>query len=133
MSDFSSFAKTTTASNPPQASDGRTGQEPSESQRLDQSQYVEAEPGAQGHNAFNSERPLNVHAYSDVCIILGGVARDGKEGLPMGKAGLVDKAIGKVDKVIGKATRNDDTHEAGELRESGGKGAVTGEARAPHD
>jgi len=61
MADFSSFAKTATASNPPQAPDGRTGQEPSKSQRLDQSQYVEeVDPGAQGQNAFNSERPLNV-------------------------------------------------------------------------
>ncbi|KAH9062638.1 hypothetical protein EDB83DRAFT_2224002, partial [Lactarius deliciosus] len=63
----------------------------------------------------------------------GGVARDGKEDLPIGKAGLGDKAIGIVEKVIGKATRNDDKHEAGELRESGGKEAVTGQARAPHD
>ncbi|KAH9170721.1 hypothetical protein EDB89DRAFT_1836952, partial [Lactarius sanguifluus] len=81
-----------------------------------------------GQNAFNSERPLDVQPTQS-----GGVARDGKEGLPMGKAGLVDKAIGKVEKVIGKATRNDDMHEAGELRESGGKGAVAGQARAPHD
>ncbi|KAH8976731.1 hypothetical protein EDB92DRAFT_1132130 [Lactarius akahatsu] len=131
MSDFSSFAKTSTSSNPPQpqASGGRTGQEPSESQRLDQSQYVEeVEPEAQGQNAFNSERPLNVQPTQS-----GGVSRDGKEGLPMGKAGLVDKTFGKVEKVIGKATRNDDKHEAGELRESGGKGAVAGQARAPHD
>jgi hypothetical protein len=70
----------------------------------------------------------------------------------MGKAGLVDKVIGKVEKVgslsaspfnivshgrirqvIGKVTHNADMHEAGELRESGGKEAVTGQARAPHD
>ncbi|KAH9003678.1 hypothetical protein EDB86DRAFT_2845944 [Lactarius hatsudake] len=128
MSDFSSFAKTTNASNPSQASRGRTGQEPSESHQT-QSQYIEeVEPGAQGQNAFNSERPLDVQPTQS-----GGVARDGKEGLPMGKAGLGDKAIGKIEKVIGKATRNDDMHEAGELRESGGKGAAAGQARAPHD
>ncbi|KAH9044867.1 hypothetical protein EDB84DRAFT_803146 [Lactarius hengduanensis] len=128
MSDFSSFAKTANASNPSQASGDRTGQEPSESQRLE-SQYIEeVDPGAQGQNAFNSERPLDVQPTQS-----GGVARDGKEGLPKGKAGLVDKAFGKVEKVIGKATRNDDKHEAGELRESGGKGAVAGQARAPHD
>ena len=34
---------------------------------------------------------------------------------------------------MGKVTHNDDMHEAGELRESGGKEAVTGQARAPHD
>ncbi|KAI9430068.1 hypothetical protein H4582DRAFT_1820678, partial [Lactarius indigo] len=81
-----------------------------------------------GPEAFNSERPLNVQPVQS-----GGVARDGKDSLPMGKAGLVDKAIGKVEKVTGKAIRNDDMHEAGELRESGGKEAVTGQARAPHD
>jgi hypothetical protein len=60
MSDFSSAAKTIVR-NPPQAPSGRGDQEPSESQRLDQSRYVEEdEPGAQGQNAFNSERPLNV-------------------------------------------------------------------------
>lgn len=35
--------------------------------------------------------------------------------------------------VTGKITHNPDMHEKGELRESGGKGAVKGEARAPHD
>jgi hypothetical protein len=35
--------------------------------------------------------------------------------------------------VIGKATQNADRHEAGELREAGGKKAVIGEAQAPHD
>ncbi|KAI9461950.1 hypothetical protein BJY52DRAFT_1257918, partial [Lactarius psammicola] len=108
MSDSSSFAKTAVASNPPQA---HGGQEPSESQRLEKSQYVEeVDPRAQGQNAFNSERPLNVQPTQS-----GGVARDGKDDLPMGKAGLVDKAIGKAEKVIGKATHNVDMHEAGEL------------------
>jgi len=83
---------------------------------------------------------------------VGGVARGGQDDLPMGKANLLDKVIGKTEKVwsciaryfisltlldalqvIGKATGNADRHEAGELREAGGKKAVTGEARAPHD
>lgn len=38
-----------------------------------------------------------------------------------------------VGQVAGKITKNPEMHEKGELRESGGKGAVTGEARAPHD
>ncbi|KAF8269600.1 hypothetical protein EI94DRAFT_1799016 [Lactarius quietus] len=120
MSDLTSATK---------ANIGRGGQEPSESQRVDKIQYAEDdEPKAQGQNAFNSERPLNVLPTQS-----GGVARDGRDDLPMGKAGMVDKAIGKTEKVIGKATHNTDMHEAGELRESGGKDAVTGQARAPHD
>ena len=35
--------------------------------------------------------------------------------------------------MIGKVTGNQEKHEAGELREAGGKKAVTGEARALHD
>jgi hypothetical protein len=51
----------------------------------------------------------------------------------MGKASMLDKAVGKMEKFIGKATNNAERHEAGELREAGGKKAVIGEARAPHD
>lgn len=36
---------------------------------------------------------------SSLCITPGGVARDGKDDLPMGRAGLVDKVIGKAEKV----------------------------------
>lgn len=81
-----------------------------------------------GRNAFNSERPLNVQPTSQ-----GGVAIGGQANLPEGKATVTDKLIGKTQKVTGKITHNPDMHEKGELRESGGKGAVKGEARAPHD
>ncbi|KAI0255584.1 hypothetical protein BJV78DRAFT_1099693, partial [Lactifluus subvellereus] len=81
-----------------------------------------------GQSAFNSERPLDVQPTQT-----GGVARGGQDDLPMGKASFLDKVIGKAEKVIGKATQNADRHEAGELREAGGKKAVIGEARAPHD
>ncbi|KAF8494382.1 hypothetical protein F5888DRAFT_1616857 [Russula emetica] len=88
----------------------------------------EAAPRAQGHNAFNSERPLDVQPNRT-----GGVARAGQGDLPMGKASIFDKAVGKMEKIIGKVTHNSDRHEAGELREAGGKKAVIGEASAPHD
>ncbi|KIY67389.1 hypothetical protein CYLTODRAFT_353334, partial [Cylindrobasidium torrendii FP15055 ss-10] len=74
------------------------------------------------------ERPLDVkpsHA--------GGVAVGGRSDVPEGKATALDKLAGKTEKVIGKLTGNAEKHERGELREAGGKAAVTGEARAPHD
>jgi hypothetical protein len=107
---------------------------------------------AQGTTAFNTHRPLNVQPTA-----AGGVAIDGKDDIPEGKAGFTDKVIGKVQKVrffclstqfcciklivpsvahtqvTGKYTNNPELHEKGELRESGGKAAVEGEARAPHD
>ncbi|KAI0321318.1 hypothetical protein OF83DRAFT_1051434 [Amylostereum chailletii] len=82
-----------------------------------------------GQNAFNTERPLNVRPAPEG----EGVARDGKEGLPMGKATFMDKMVGKTEKVIGKVVRNPNMHETGELRETGGKTAARGDARASHD
>ncbi|KAK7055070.1 hypothetical protein R3P38DRAFT_2844941 [Favolaschia claudopus] len=83
-----------------------------------------------GRNAFSSERPLNTQPHPE-----GGVAIDGghSESMPMGKASAADKLIGKTQKVIGKVTNKPELHEKGELRESGGKAAATGDARAPHD
>jgi hypothetical protein len=97
-----------------------------------------------------SDVPESSIAYVEPFI--GGVARGGQGDLPIGKANLLDKVIGKAEKVwsciagyfisltlldalqvIGKVSGNADMHEAGELREAGGKKAVTGEARAPHD
>ena len=86
----------------------------------------------------------------------GGVAIGGQSDLPMGHAGMVDKLVGKTQKVrsrlrpypstcssvraltplaqvAGKMTGNPEMHERGELRESGGKAAAEGMARAPHD
>jgi len=71
---------------------------------------------------------LNVQPTSQ-----GGVAIGGHDDLPEGKASVTDKLIGKTQKVTGKVTRNAEMHEKGELREAGGKGAVKGETRAPHD
>ena len=100
-----------------------------------------------GQNAFNSERPLNVKPTNE-----GGVAIDGRGDLPEGHSNVADKMIGKAQKVIylpvpsassvptntlckvaGKYMNKPELHEKGELRESGGKLAVTGEARVPHD
>ncbi|KAH9980579.1 hypothetical protein BJV74DRAFT_856270 [Russula compacta] len=107
----------------------RTDLQPSEAQHLKKSpSHEEVTQRAQGQNAFNSERPLDVRPTQS-----GGVARGGQDDLPIGKANLLDKVIGKAEKVIGKATQNADVHEAGELREAGGKKAATGEARALHD
>ncbi|KAF9791970.1 hypothetical protein BJ322DRAFT_1097330 [Thelephora terrestris] len=79
-------------------------------------------------NAFNSDRPLNVQPADQ-----GGVAIDGRGDLPEGNATTTDKIVGKMQKVTGKYMNKPELHEKGELRESGGKLAVTGEARAPHD
>ncbi|KAI0728821.1 hypothetical protein C8Q72DRAFT_875553 [Fomitopsis betulina] len=72
--------------------------------------------------------PLNVQPTA-----AGGVAIDGRDDLPLDKATLTDKLVGKTQKVAGKVTKNPEMHEKGELRETGGKSAVTGEARALHD
>ncbi|OCH84009.1 hypothetical protein OBBRIDRAFT_742343 [Obba rivulosa] len=81
-----------------------------------------------GRNAFNEDRPLGVQPASQ-----GGVAIAGQDDLPEGHAKMTDKLIGKTQKVAGKMMRNPDMHEKGELREAGGKAAVDGEARVPHD
>ncbi|KAJ3775806.1 hypothetical protein FB446DRAFT_842904 [Lentinula raphanica] len=82
----------------------------------------------EGRNAFTEQRPMDVQPTS-----AGGVAIGGNSDLPEGKASMMDKVVGKTQKVIGKATHKPEMHEKGELRESGGKAAVLGEARAPHD
>lgn len=114
MSSISSASEATTTNNPPQAPTGHGGQELSESQRVDKIQYPkEDEPRLQGQNAFNSERPLNVQPTQagtllprshcrkslNFCITLGGVARGGRDDVPLEKAGLVDKVVGKTEKV----------------------------------
>jgi len=79
----------------------------------------------------------------------GGVAIGGQSELPVGHAGLGDKIVGKTEKVrvslrsvfirlicpqvVGKYTNNPERHEKGELRETGGKAAAEGRARAAHD
>ncbi|KAI0291566.1 hypothetical protein BC826DRAFT_1022504 [Russula brevipes] len=93
-----------------------------------EAQCSDENPQTQSQNAFNSERPLDVLPTQ-----AGGVARGGREDVPMGKASLLDKVVGKAEKVVGKVTQNPERHEAGELREAGGKQAAAGEARAPHD
>ncbi|KAF8064221.1 hypothetical protein FPV67DRAFT_1504019 [Lyophyllum atratum] len=87
-----------------------------------------APPEKQGKNAHNTERPRDVKPTST-----GGVAVGGHDNLPEGHAGFGDKMIGKTQKVSGKATHNSEMHEKGELRETGGKAAVLGEAQAAHD
>ncbi|KZT25087.1 hypothetical protein NEOLEDRAFT_1066027 [Neolentinus lepideus HHB14362 ss-1] len=86
----------------------------------------------QGKSAFTEDRPLGTQPVSG-----GGVAVGGDEDLPMGKAGMTDKVVGKTQKasspVVGKYTHKPELHEKGELRESGGKAAAQGQARAPHD
>jgi len=86
------------------------------------------QPPPAGRNAYSEDRPMNVHPTSQ-----GGVAVDGRDDLPEGRAKFTDKLVGKTQKVVGKVSHNAEMHEKGELRESGGKAAVLGEARAPHD
>lgn len=82
-------------------------------------------------------------------LLIGGVAIGGESDLPEGNAGFGDKMIGKTQKVdssphymfmylqrlkvFGKYTHNPEMHEKGELRETGGKAAAHGQARAAHD
>ncbi|KAH8093078.1 hypothetical protein BXZ70DRAFT_1010564 [Cristinia sonorae] len=80
------------------------------------------------HNAFHEDRPMGVQPTSQ-----GGVAIGGKSDLPEGHASVMDKMVGKTQKVAGKVMKNPAMHEKGELRETGGKQAVTGDARAAHD
>ncbi|PIL26192.1 hypothetical protein GSI_11947 [Ganoderma sinense ZZ0214-1] len=82
----------------------------------------------EGRNAWTEERPLGVQPTER-----GGVAIGGREDLPETHASTADKLVGKTQKVVGKMTKNSEMHERGELRESGGKAAVRGEGRAPHD
>ncbi|KAI9511228.1 hypothetical protein F5148DRAFT_1172763 [Russula earlei] len=107
---------------------GRSSREREPSPEEQHPQTQEPALHTQGRNAFNSERPLDVQPAPE-----GGVARGGQDDLPLGKANILDKVVGKTEKVIGKITGNAERHEVGELREAGGKKAVIGEARAPHD
>jgi len=78
--------------------------------------------------AGRNKLPLteNVHGVPE-----GGAALHGREGLPEGKAGWGDRVVGKMQQEMGRVTDNWEMHEKGVLRESGGKQAVKGEARAP--
>ncbi|KAG9310874.1 hypothetical protein JVU11DRAFT_8729 [Chiua virens] len=104
----------------------------------------EPEAKGKGKNAFNTERPLDVAPAPEGRSILittthlselvtGGVAVGGQPDLPEGHASMGDKIVGKAQKVIGKYTNNPELHEKGELRETGGKAAAEGRARAAHD
>lgn len=72
--------------------------------------------------------PLNVQYVPE-----GGVAIDGRQGLPIGVPTARDHLVGKLQKVAGKLFRNPTLQEVGELRDAGGKAAAKGCARAPHD
>eukprot|EP00914_Ancora_sagittata_P022598 GHVO01044861.1.p1 GENE.GHVO01044861.1~~GHVO01044861.1.p1 ORF type:complete len:177 (-),score=16.02 GHVO01044861.1:47-577(-) len=92
-------------------------------------QLPERQSSSQGRNAFTeTQRPMDVQPTA-----AGGVAVGGNSDLPEGKASMMDKLVGKTQKVIGKATHKPEMHEKGELRETGGKAAAQGEARAMHD
>ncbi|KAJ7875257.1 hypothetical protein B0H14DRAFT_2568749 [Mycena olivaceomarginata] len=101
----------------------------------------ERQDSAKGRMAFSGERPCVtiifwnlVEPHPGYHPISGGVAIDGgHEGMPMGKASATDKLIGKAQKLVSKVTKKPEMHERGELRESGGKSAAAGDARAPHD
>lgn len=83
---------------------------------------------ARSNTASTNERPLGVQPTPE-----GGVSIGGQPNLSEGHAGFGDKVVGKTQKVIGKYTKNEELHEKGELRETGGKAAALGNARAAHD
>ncbi|EIW76855.1 hypothetical protein CONPUDRAFT_158009 [Coniophora puteana RWD-64-598 SS2] len=85
-------------------------------------------PSKDGVDAFSSERSMDSKPSNE-----SGVAVGGDDDLPEGKAGMADKMIGKTQKVMGKVTKKPELQEKGELREVGGKAAVQGEARVPHE
>ncbi|KAH7925016.1 hypothetical protein BV22DRAFT_1129365 [Leucogyrophana mollusca] len=58
---------------------------------------------------------------------------DTRDELPAGPAKTTDKVVGKAQQVVGKATKNVGMQEKGELRGTGGKAAVQGDARIPRD
>ncbi|KZW02066.1 hypothetical protein EXIGLDRAFT_512022 [Exidia glandulosa HHB12029] len=75
-----------------------------------------------------SAAPLNVQYVPE-----GGVAIDGRQGLPMGVATRRDHVVGVLQTVAGKLLGSLPLQEKGELRRAGGKAAAKGCARAPHD
>ncbi|KAG0699601.1 hypothetical protein DFH29DRAFT_983462 [Suillus ampliporus] len=86
---------------------------------------------ARGNTAFTTARL--VFNLCKKVLTFCGVAVGGQPNLPEGHAGFGDKVIGKAQKVAGKYTKNEELHEKGELRETGGKAAALGNARAAHD
>ncbi|VDB99493.1 unnamed protein product [Peniophora sp. CBMAI 1063] len=98
------------------------------SERVESEMPQERHASSTGANAFNEERPMDVQPTQQ-----GDVAVGGQSDLPQGKASAMDKVIGKTEKVMGKVLKKPQMHEAGELREAGGKAAARGDARAPHD
>ncbi|KAG1796983.1 uncharacterized protein HD556DRAFT_1431181 [Suillus plorans] len=97
---------------------GRTGPDSCESES----------ESARSNTASTNERPLGAQPTPE-----GGVSIGGQPNLSEGHAGFGDKVIGKTQKVIGKYTKNEELHEKGELRETGGKAAVLENTRAAHD
>ncbi|KAL6302630.1 hypothetical protein BKA93DRAFT_857982, partial [Sparassis latifolia] len=85
-----------------------------------------------GYNAYTEGKPLGMQPTSQGPCSRS-FARLGDDDFLQGKASSTDKFIEKTRKVAGKATHNAELHEKGELRQSGGKAAVTGEASAPHE
>ncbi|KAF9643657.1 hypothetical protein BDM02DRAFT_3077565, partial [Thelephora ganbajun] len=77
-------------------------------------------------NTPNSEHPLNMQFTNQ-----GDAAVDGHGGLPEGHPNVTDKMIGECQSLTRKHMNKPELHEKGELRESGGKLAVVGEAHAP--
>ncbi|KAJ6615394.1 hypothetical protein B0H10DRAFT_71554 [Mycena sp. CBHHK59/15] len=89
---------------------------------------MERSNSASGRTAFSDGRPMNTQPHPEGVALNGG-----HEGMPMGTASAADELVGKAQKVVGKMAHKLEKHEKGELRESGGKAAVMGNARAPHD
>jgi hypothetical protein len=62
-------------------------------------------------------------------LLAANVDMDGNNDPSTGKVSALDKMIGKTEKVLGKVMKKESMQEKGELRESGGKAAVS----AAHD
>jgi len=82
--------------------------------------------GGGQNSQFGPGNPLNVQHVPE-----GGVAINGNKGLPLGHASGTDRMIGKMEKALGKFAGDDALAQKGQLRESGGKAAAEGRARAP--
>ncbi|EJD43681.1 hypothetical protein AURDEDRAFT_167403 [Auricularia subglabra TFB-10046 SS5] len=81
---------------------------------------------AGGTQRNNLPNPMNIQQAPE-----GGVAVDGRSGLPLGRPTMGDKVVGKFEQGMGKMVGDWKMHNQGELRATGGKAAAAGQARAP--
>ncbi|KAJ7482168.1 hypothetical protein B0H11DRAFT_1213144 [Mycena galericulata] len=112
-------------------------QRPGMGERQSSTADLDAKTGAgsgvgPGRTAFSEER-VDTQSHSGgatgVATIDGAHGYDNidKGDMPVGKANAADKLIGKAQQVVGKVAHKPAMQEKGEMREAGGKAAVSGD------